>query len=121
MLKMNAERRRLGLRVKSGEALHMIFTGNPGTGKTTVAKMMGRIYRSLGLLSKGDVVFVDRGKIVGRYIGETERNMQRILNEAKGNILFVDEAYTLCDSLADRKDFGYRAIECLLTVMAQEN
>ena len=121
MLKMNAERRRLGLRVKSGEAHHMIFTGNPGTGKTTVAKMMGRIYRSLGLLSKGDVVFVDRGKIVGRYIGETERNMQRILNEAKGNILFVDEAYTLCDSLADRKDFGYRAIECLLTVMAQEN
>lgn len=120
-LKISAERKRLGLKVKRGECHHMIFTGNPGTGKTTVAKMMGRIYRSLGLLSKGEVVFTDRGKIVGRYIGETERNMQRILQEARGNILFVDEAYTLCDSLQDRKDFGYRAIECLLTVMAQEN
>lgn len=120
-LKNNAERRRLGLKVKSGECHHMIFTGNPGTGKTTVAKMMGRIYRALGLLSKGEVVYTDRSKIVGRYIGDTERNMQRILLEAKGNILFIDEAYTLCDTLQDRKDFGYRAIECLLTVMAQEN
>ena len=119
-LRVSAERRRLGLKVKSGECHHMLFTGNPGTGKTTVAKLMGRIYRSLGLLSNGDVVFVDRGKIVGRYIGETEANMQRILQEAKGNILFIDEAYTLCDSTSDRKDFGYRAIECLLTVMAQE-
>ena len=120
-LRISAERRRLGLRVKGGECHHMLFTGNPGTGKTTVAKMMGRIYHSLGLLSKGDVVFVDRSKIVGRYIGETESNMQRILNEAKGNILFIDEAYTLCDSKDDRKDFGCRAIECLLTVMAQDN
>lgn len=120
-LKNNAERRRLGLKVKSGECHHMIFTGNPGTGKTTVAKMMGRIYRSLGLLSKGDVVYTDRSKIVGRFIGDTEHNMQRILLEAKGNILFIDEAYTLCDSPQERKDFGYRAIECLLTVMAQED
>lgn len=119
-LKVCVERRRLGLKVKGGECHHMLFTGNPGTGKTTVAKMMGRIYRSLGLLSKGDVVFVDRSKIVGRYIGDTESNMQRILQEARGNILFVDEAYTLCDGAGDRKDFGHRAIECLLTVMAQE-
>ena len=119
-LKICVERRRLGLKVKGGECHHMLFTGNPGTGKTTVAKMMGRIYRSLGLLSKGDVVFVDRGKIVGSYIGDTERNMQRILQEARGNILFIDEAYTLCDGSDDRKDFGHRAIECLLTVMAQE-
>jgi SpoVK/Ycf46/Vps4 family AAA+-type ATPase len=83
--------------------------------------MMGRIYRSLGLLSKGDVVFVDRSKIVGCYIGDTEKNMQRILQEARGNILFIDEAYTLCDGSGDRKDFGHRAIECLLTVMAQED
>ena len=120
-LRISAERRRLGLKVKSGECHHMLFTGNPGTGKTTVAKMMGRIYRSLGLLSKGDVVFVDRSKIVGCYIGDTEKNMQRILQEARGNILFIDEAYTLCDGSGDRKDFGHRAIECLLTVMAQED
>ena len=121
-LRIGTERRRLGLKVKGGECHHMLFTGNPGTGKTTVAKMMGRIYHSLGLLSKGDVVFVDRSKIVGRYIGDTENNMQRILQEAKGNILFIDEAYTLCDGAdGNRKDFGYRAIECLLTVMAQED
>jgi SpoVK/Ycf46/Vps4 family AAA+-type ATPase len=99
----------------------MIFTGNPGTGKTTVAKMVGKIYHSLGLLSKGDVICADRSKIVGRYIGETERNMQRLLSEAKGNVLFIDEAYTLCDTLEDRKDFGYRAIECLLTVLSQKD
>lgn len=119
-IKINEERKRLGLKVKETECHHMIFTGNPGTGKTTVAKLVGRIYRSLGLLSKGNVICADRGKIVGRYLGETERNMQRLLAEAKGNVLFIDEAYTLCDTSDDRKDFGYRAIECLLTVLAQE-
>lgn len=120
-IRNSTERRRLGLKVKSGECHHMIFTGNPGTGKTTVAKMMGRIYKSLGLLSKGDVIYADRSRIVGRYIGDTEHNMQRLLVEAKGNILFIDEAYTLYDSSGERRDFGCRAIECLLTAMAQEN
>ncbi len=120
-LKNNAERRRLGLRIKEDECHHMIFTGNPGTGKTTVAKMVGRIYRALGLLSKGEVIYTDRGKIVGRYIGDTEHNMQCLLAEAKGNVLFIDEAYTLCDTLHDRKDYGYRAIECLLTALTQKN
>ncbi len=120
-IRNSTERRRLGLKVKSGECHHMIFTGNPGTGKTTVAKMMGRIYKSLGLLSKGDVIYADRSRIVGRYIGDTEHNMQRLLVEAKGNILFIDEAYALYDSSGERRDFGCRAIECLLTAMAQEN
>ena len=120
-IKVNEERKRLGLKVKSDTCNHMIFTGNPGTGKTTVAKMVGKIYHSLGLLSKGEVICADRSKIVGRYIGETERNMQRLLSEAKGNVLFIDEAYTLCDSLDDRRDFGYRAIECLLTVLSQKD
>jgi SpoVK/Ycf46/Vps4 family AAA+-type ATPase len=56
---------------------------------------------------------------VGRYIGETEENMKNLLEEARGNVLFIDEAYTLCDGAADRKDFGARAIECLLTLLAQ--
>ncbi len=120
-IKVNEERKRLGLKVKNDTCNHMIFTGNPGTGKTTVAKMVGKIYHSLGLLSKGEVICADRSKIVGRYIGETERNMQRLLSEAKGNVLFIDEAYTLCDSLEDRRDFGYRAIECLLTVLSQKD
>ena len=120
-IRVSEERKRLGLKVNNDNCNHMLFTGNPGTGKTTVAKMVGKIYHSLGLLSKGEVICADRSNIVGRYIGETERNMQRLLNEAKGNVLFIDEAYTLCDTLDDRKDFGYRAIECLLTVLAQKD
>ena len=120
-MKFNEERRLFGLASSNDLVHHMIFTGNPGTGKTTVAKMVGSIYRSLGLLSKGDVIVTERSQMVGRYIGETEKNMQAILNQAKGNVLFIDEAYTLCDSADDRKDFGCRALECLLTVLAQKN
>ncbi len=114
-----AQRRRLGLHTSDRMVFHAVFTGNPGTGKTTVARLMGRIYHNLGILSKGEVIAVDRTRIVGRYIGETEENMKNLLEEARGNVLFIDEAYTLCDGAADRKDFGARAIECLLTVLAQ--
>ncbi|MGN0231254.1 MAG: AAA family ATPase [Muribaculaceae bacterium] len=114
-------RRSHGLHCTHKASHHMIFTGNPGTGKTTVAKHIGAIFRSLGLLSKGDVVVTERSKIVGRYIGETEQNMQALLKSARGNVLFIDEAYSLCDSSADRRDFGYRIIESLLTVLAQDN
>ena len=102
-------------------SMHMIFTGNPGTGKTTVAEYIGKIFHSLGLLSKGEVIRTERTKLVGRYIGETERNMQRILEQARGNVLFIDEAYTLCDTEEDRKDFGSHVIDALLTVLAQPN
>lgn len=111
-----AERRRMGLHTSGGTVLHSVFTGSPGTGKTTVARLLGRIYHSLGLLSKGDVVCVDRKSIIGRYIGETEENMKQILKEAQGNVLFVDEAYTLYNN-NDSRDFGRHAIECLLDVL----
>lgn len=114
-------RRSHGLHCTDKASHHMIFTGNPGTGKTTVAKHIGAIFRSLGLLSKGDVVVTERSKIVGRFIGETEQNMQALLQSARGNVLFIDEAYSLCDSTDDRRDFGYRIIESLLTVLAQDN
>lgn len=110
--------RRLGATGTPVTSPHMIFTGNPGTGKTTVAKMTGRIFRALGLLSKGEVIVAERSRLVGRYIGETERNMQELLRQARGNVLFIDEAYTLCDTTQDRKDFGYRVIESLLTALA---
>ena len=100
----------------------MIFTGNPGTGKTTVAKLIGQVFHSLGLLSKGGVIVTERSKLVGRYLGETEKNMSAVLEQAKGNVLFIDEAYSLCDNdQGDRKDFGCRVLESLLTVLAQKN
>jgi AAA+ superfamily predicted ATPase len=117
--KFFAERRHRGLTTSQEATFHCIFTGNPGTGKTTVAKKLGRIYRALGLLSRGDVIAVDRTRLVGRYIGETEENMKAILDEARGNVLFIDEAYTLYDGASDRKDFGARVIDSLLTVLSQ--
>lgn len=118
--KFYQERHQLGLHSSDDTAYHTILTGNPGTGKTTVARLLGKIYHSLGLLSKGEVVCVDRTKIIGRYIGETEENMKQILKEAQGNVLFVDEAYTLYNG-DDDKDFGRHAVECLLDVLSRKD
>lgn len=117
----DAKRRKEGKGNCAKGVYHMIFTGNPGTGKTTIAKKLGKILHSLGILSKGDVVMAERSSIVGRFIGQTEENMQQLLQQAQGNVLFIDEAYTLCDTTDDRKDYGYRAIECLLTVLAEQS
>lgn len=115
-------RKDMGLPIPLKGGYHMIFTGNPGTGKTTVAKLVGKIYHSLGILSKGSVVFTERSKLVGRYLGETEKNMVAVLEQAKGNVLFIDEAYSLCDNDGDnRKDFGCRVLESLLTVLSQKD
>ena len=117
----DAKRRKEGKGNCAKGVYHMIFTGDPGTGKTTVAKKLGKILHSLGILSKGDVVMAERSSIVGRFIGQTEENMQQLLQQAQGNVLFIDEAYTLCDITDDRKDYGYRAIECLLTMLAEQS
>lgn len=120
-IRFNHLRKQFGLPADDESCHHMIFTGNPGTGKTTVAKLIGQIYHSMGLLSKGELVMTERSQIVGRYIGETEKNMSRLIERAQGNVLFIDEAYTLYDGSNDRKDFGCRAIECLLTVLSRKN
>lgn len=118
-VRFNQLRKQIGLPNKEAGINHCVFIGSPGTGKTTVAKMMGKIYHAMGLLSKGEVIVTERSRIVGQYIGETEKNMQAILSQAQGNVLFIDEAYTLTADRDGKKDFGYRAIECLLTVLAQ--
>ena len=113
------ERQRQGLPAGNGGCHHMIFTGNPGTGKSTVAALIGKVYHSMGLLSKGEDIQTERGKLVGRYIGETEEKVNKVLEQARGNVLFIDEAYALCDTADDRKDFGNRVVESLLTVLTQ--
>ena len=113
-------RQQHGLQV-SIPPLHMIFTGNPGTGKTTVAGLLGEIYASLGILKTGHVIKVDRKKLVGQYIGDTEENTKRALQQAHGNILFVDEAYTLVGDPDDKRDFGPKALDCLLDELGKEN
>ena len=115
------ERIKAGFHTSNKAAQHAIFTGNPGTGKTTVARMLGKIYHSIGLLSKGDVICADRTRLVGRYIGETEENMKAVLEEARGNVLFIDEAYNLYKGTVDRKDYGAKVIDSLLTVLSQPN
>lgn len=115
------ERNKAGFHTSNVAVQHAIFTGNPGTGKTTVARMLGKIFNSIGLLSKGDVICADRARLVGRFIGETEENMKKILEEARGNVLFIDEAYTLYDGSEDRKDFGSKVIDSLLTVLSHPN
>ena len=98
--------------------LHMVFTGNPGTGKTTVAGIIGKIYHSMGILSRGHVVEVSRCDLVDNIIGGTEAKTKKIIELAMGGILFIDEAYTL---LGDGKDFGRHVIETLLTTLSKEH
>lgn len=101
---------------------HMIFSGNPGTGKTTVAEMLGEIFSTLGLLSKGHVVSATRADIVGQYTGQTAPKMNALIDKAMGGILFIDEAYTLKrDVLGSGQDsFGQEAIDALLTRMEND-
>ena len=98
--------------------VHSVFIGNPGTGKTTVAGMMGKLYKKMGLLTKGHVHEVDRVDLVGEYIGQTAPKVKEAIEKARGGVLFIDEAYSLARSNDDSKDFGREVIEILVKEMS---
>ena len=95
-------------------SLHLVFTGNPGTGKTTVARIISRIYKQIGVLSKGQLVEVDRSGLVAGYVGQTALKTQEKINEALGGVLFIDEAYSLSQ---ENDAFGQEAIDTILKAM----
>ncbi len=117
-LKFNQLRKDKGFDDNSKISLHSVFTGNPGTGKTTIVNMLGKIYNKMGLLSKGHVMEVDRAALVGEFIGQTAPKVKKAIEDARGGILFIDEAYSLSRAGDDSKDFGKEVIEILLKEMS---
>ncbi len=115
--KINEARRAQGMKVPK-MSYHMVFTGNPGTGKTTVARIVARAFRCLGLVGSGQLVETDRSGLVGRYAGETAVKTNAKIDEAIGGVLFVDEAYQLVSG--DNDDYGHEAIATLLKRMEDD-
>src|SRR5262249_29738312 len=114
-LQMQRERNKLGL-PETKITLHAVFTGNPGTGKTTVARLIGRIFGAMGILAKGHLIETDRSGLVAEYAGQTGPKTNARIDEALDGVLFIDEAYSLVAEQGD-DPYGAEAVQALLKRM----
>lgn len=110
-------RKEHGFRTKDEVSLNMIITGNPGTGKTSLARLFAKIYHELGVLPRAEVIEKDRSQLVGAYVGQTEENVRSAVEEALGGVLFIDEAYNLKREGQAGNDYGQTAIDTLVSLM----
>jgi SpoVK/Ycf46/Vps4 family AAA+-type ATPase len=119
-LKYQKERSSFGYQTKDEISLNMILTGNPGTGKTTLARLLAKIYYELGVLPREEVLETNRSQLVGSFVGQTEENVQAIVKKAIGGILFIDEAYSLKREGQSGNDYGQAAIDTLVSLMTSQ-
>ncbi|MFL1672432.1 AAA family ATPase [Paenibacillus dendritiformis] len=117
MLQVRKLRKAEGLKADE-QVYHMIFKGNPGTGKTTVARIVAKMFKTMGLLSKGHLIEVERADLVGEYIGHTAQKTRDVIKKAMGGVLFIDEAYSL--ARGGEKDFGKECIDALVKAMEDQ-
>ncbi|WP_142247845.1 AAA family ATPase [Alkalihalobacterium alkalinitrilicum] len=116
-LQYQHRRKEEGFHIQDDLSLNMIITGNPGTGKTMLARLLAKIYYELGILPREDVLEVDRSQLVGGFVGQTEENTLKVIEKALGGVLFIDEAYSLKRDGAASNDYGQSVIDTLVSAM----